>query len=224
MRERILTLFAIPVLVAGVAAQTPAKKPAPAGGIPRMADGHPDLQGTYDLGTLTPLERARRHAARAHRRRGEEARAAGRAAQRRPERADRRQPPGAAERRRRLAGTVRQRRRLQQLLARSRIALHDDRRPEARVAPHRSAGRPRAAADRGGAAAPHGRRLRPADVGPGRARRRSRIRRVRRPTTIRRSGRSPSAACSASARRRVRRSCRPTSTTTCIRSCRRAIT
>ena len=48
MRERFLTLFAIPLLVAGVAAQTPAKKPAPAGGIPRMADGHPDLQGTYD--------------------------------------------------------------------------------------------------------------------------------------------------------------------------------
>ncbi|HLK51652.1 MAG TPA: hypothetical protein VKT49_26105 [Bryobacteraceae bacterium] len=24
---------------------------------PRLADGHPDLQGTYDLGTLTPLER-----------------------------------------------------------------------------------------------------------------------------------------------------------------------
>ena len=23
----------------------------------RMADGHPDLQGTYDLATLTPLER-----------------------------------------------------------------------------------------------------------------------------------------------------------------------
>jgi hypothetical protein len=29
-----------------------------AGGLPRTADGHPDLQGTYDLGTLTPLERA----------------------------------------------------------------------------------------------------------------------------------------------------------------------
>ncbi|HYM25655.1 MAG TPA: hypothetical protein VEU08_20690 [Vicinamibacterales bacterium] len=28
-----------------------------AGGVPRLADGHPDLQGTYDLGTLTPLER-----------------------------------------------------------------------------------------------------------------------------------------------------------------------
>jgi len=26
--------------------------------IPRMPDGHPDLQGTYDLATLTPLERA----------------------------------------------------------------------------------------------------------------------------------------------------------------------
>ena len=35
------------------AAQTPAKKYNP----PRMADGHPDLQGTYDLATLTPLER-----------------------------------------------------------------------------------------------------------------------------------------------------------------------
>src|SRR5438128_9782998 len=26
--------------------------------IPRLADGHPDLQGTYDLATLTPVERA----------------------------------------------------------------------------------------------------------------------------------------------------------------------
>src|SRR5436190_21281118 len=42
------------VTAAGQAA--PAKKPA-AGGIPRLADGHPDLQGTYDLATLTPLER-----------------------------------------------------------------------------------------------------------------------------------------------------------------------
>ncbi|HKV05531.1 MAG TPA: hypothetical protein VJO53_10545 [Candidatus Acidoferrales bacterium] len=39
-----------------VAAQTatpPAKKYQP----PRMPDGHPDLQGTYDLATLTPVER-----------------------------------------------------------------------------------------------------------------------------------------------------------------------
>ena len=54
----LVTIVAIPLLVAGVAAQTPAKKPAAPGAIPRMADGHPDLQGTYDLGTLTPLERA----------------------------------------------------------------------------------------------------------------------------------------------------------------------
>ena len=34
-------------------------RPAPtiAGGIARMPDGHPDLQGTYDIATLTPLER-----------------------------------------------------------------------------------------------------------------------------------------------------------------------
>src|SRR4249920_2742637 len=38
-----------------------AKAPAPAAAkraIPRLADGHPDLQGTYDLATLTPVERA----------------------------------------------------------------------------------------------------------------------------------------------------------------------
>src|ERR671926_403784 len=32
-------------------------KPARPHGISRMPDGHPDLQGTYDLATLTPLER-----------------------------------------------------------------------------------------------------------------------------------------------------------------------
>jgi len=38
-------------------AAVPPKSASP-GGIRRMADGHPDLQGTYDLATLTPLERA----------------------------------------------------------------------------------------------------------------------------------------------------------------------
>jgi hypothetical protein len=57
MRGHLLTLLAVPALVVGIAAQAPARRPA-AGGIPRMADGHPDLQGTYDLATLTPLERA----------------------------------------------------------------------------------------------------------------------------------------------------------------------
>jgi hypothetical protein len=32
------------------------RRPQP-GAIPRMPDGKPDLQGTYDIGTLTPLQR-----------------------------------------------------------------------------------------------------------------------------------------------------------------------
>src|SRR5258708_20796591 len=42
------------------AAQTskPAAKPAPkVGTMPRLPDGHPDLQGTYDVATMTPVER-----------------------------------------------------------------------------------------------------------------------------------------------------------------------
>ena len=50
---------AVSVTYVDVAGQTaPVKKSVtPAGGVPRMRDGHPDMQGTYDLGTLTPLER-----------------------------------------------------------------------------------------------------------------------------------------------------------------------
>jgi len=51
MRSRLL-LFPV-VLAVTAAAQTPAKKYNP----PRTPDGHPDLQGTYDAATLTPLER-----------------------------------------------------------------------------------------------------------------------------------------------------------------------
>ena len=43
-----------------VAGQAPAKPAAPAAAkrsIPRTPDGHPDLQGMYDLATLTPVER-----------------------------------------------------------------------------------------------------------------------------------------------------------------------
>jgi hypothetical protein len=46
---------AAPTDVAGQAAPA-ARKPA-AGGVPLMPDGKPDLQGTYDIGTLTPLQR-----------------------------------------------------------------------------------------------------------------------------------------------------------------------
>lgn len=39
-----------------IAACAMAQAPKPYAG-PRMPDGHPDLQGAYDLATLTPLER-----------------------------------------------------------------------------------------------------------------------------------------------------------------------
>ncbi len=67
MRARTLTHFALAASVAAAAfvtdvdiagQTTTSRKPvATAGGVPRLHDGHPDLQGTYDLGTLTPLER-----------------------------------------------------------------------------------------------------------------------------------------------------------------------
>jgi len=66
MRLRFLTLVtlvaaaivAVSIVPADLAGQAgaPAKKQA-AGAVPRTADGHPDLQGTYDLATLTPVER-----------------------------------------------------------------------------------------------------------------------------------------------------------------------
>ena len=46
----LVTLTALPM-----AAQT--TKTAAKSAVPRMPDGHPDLQGTYDLATMTPMER-----------------------------------------------------------------------------------------------------------------------------------------------------------------------
>jgi len=49
----IVAAFLIPLT-----AQSPGGVKMPqSGATPRLADGHPDLQGTYDVGTLTPLER-----------------------------------------------------------------------------------------------------------------------------------------------------------------------
>jgi hypothetical protein len=66
MRGRLVTCAAaaafaaaLPMTGAIVSGQTPPAKKPLAGGVPRMADGRPDLQGTYDLATLTPLERAK---------------------------------------------------------------------------------------------------------------------------------------------------------------------
>jgi hypothetical protein len=53
-----LTVAFAVALPAPAAAQTPTKAVAAApSGLPRTADGHPDLQGVWDFRTLTPLER-----------------------------------------------------------------------------------------------------------------------------------------------------------------------
>lgn len=49
----VAAVWLAPVRLAG---QTTAPTPA-ANALPRTPDGHPDLQGTYDIATLTPLER-----------------------------------------------------------------------------------------------------------------------------------------------------------------------
>src|SRR5215470_8895370 len=59
MRRRCLVLATL-VVILGMVLSAGAQTPKPAARryvAPRMADGHPDLQGTYDLATLPPLER-----------------------------------------------------------------------------------------------------------------------------------------------------------------------
>ena len=53
---RVALASVMPARVDGQAAAKPAP-PAAKRAIPRMPDGHPDLQGMYDLATLTPVER-----------------------------------------------------------------------------------------------------------------------------------------------------------------------
>src|SRR2546422_10790739 len=48
-----LGMMAVAITASGQARNPSAKPYSP----PRMPDGHPNLQGTYDLATLTPLER-----------------------------------------------------------------------------------------------------------------------------------------------------------------------
>ena len=59
MRNRFIAAIGIAVfLVATITLAAQAPKPAPKAYVPpRLPDGHPDLQGIYDLATLTPLER-----------------------------------------------------------------------------------------------------------------------------------------------------------------------
>src|SRR5262249_5246461 len=50
----VFVVFAAASLAAQTSSPAGARSPRP---VPRLADGHPDLQGTYDLATLTPVER-----------------------------------------------------------------------------------------------------------------------------------------------------------------------
>src|SRR5712671_6683868 len=63
MRHRFVALAGLPALAALLlatvvpAAAQNSKAPAKPYSPHRMPDGHPDLQGTYDLATMTPMER-----------------------------------------------------------------------------------------------------------------------------------------------------------------------
>jgi hypothetical protein len=48
---------AVSLATAHVTAQQAARPAAKASALPRLPNGHPDLQGTYDVATITPLER-----------------------------------------------------------------------------------------------------------------------------------------------------------------------
>ena len=185
----------------------------------RMPDGKPDLQGTYDLATLTPLERPAGMKAVLTREEVGEDRAWGCCATGGRRSADSRRARGAAQGRRRVRRCCRQRRRLQLVLARSRLDLHDRQRRNSHVDRRRSARWPHAGVDsrRAGSALP-----RVCSRAPARCPTTTVVSRPRRvPTTIRSAVRSASVVCSASGRRRALRHCRITSTTTCTRSCRR---
>src|SRR5690242_17654065 len=47
------------LILMGLLAMAALAQPKAQPKLKRLADGHPDLQGTYDLATLTPLERPR---------------------------------------------------------------------------------------------------------------------------------------------------------------------
>ena len=56
MRHRFLTIFGA-LMIAGAASAPTAAAQQAAKDIPRTADGRPDLSGTYNVATLTPLQR-----------------------------------------------------------------------------------------------------------------------------------------------------------------------
>jgi hypothetical protein len=58
MSKRLICATSVGAAVALIVLALPAAGQAAAkSSLARMPDGHPDLQGTYDLATMTPLER-----------------------------------------------------------------------------------------------------------------------------------------------------------------------
>ncbi len=211
------------VSVSGQApAAPPAKKPAMAGGVPRLADGHPDLQGTYDLGTLTPLERAagsplilsNEEAAKREKQtadRNDKLAA--------PVDANRAAPPAGGDGSPGPYGNVGGYNNFWLDPGSRYTSIDGQKRASLLIDPPDGRGR---SPNLRASAAPPTRTMRgPHPTLP--LARTIPASKVPRPTTIPRFVRSPSAALSASARRLVRRFCRRISTTTSIRSCRRPI-
>ena len=172
---------------------------------PRTADGHPDLQGIYDIATLTPLERPAmfgnnltltpKQAKRLEQQVADRKEHAAR-----PSDGNRAAPPIGGDGSTGAAGNVGG---YNNFWIDSGSEYVTVERPEAHVDHRRSAGRPRAAdhAPRRGSATPRGRKAPTSDqqegTDPG-------LERAPAPTTIRSGGRSASAACSVSARPRDR--------------------
>ena len=182
----------------------------------RTPDGHPDLQGTYDIATMTPLERpagtplvmSKEEAARLERQRAE---GVARAAL--PSSGDREAPPTGGDGSTGPAGNVGGYNNFWIDNGTEYLAIDGQKRMSVIVDPPdgRIPGD-----DAGGAAAAR----EPASRGrPPTPRRTTPASRGRPPTTTWSAVRSASGACSDSDRRPGRRCC-PCSTTTCTRSCR----
>src|SRR5579862_8257249 len=57
MKRQLLTSMGSLSVVIAAALLAPASAAEPAGAVPRLADGHPDLQGVWDYRTITPMQR-----------------------------------------------------------------------------------------------------------------------------------------------------------------------
>jgi len=192
--------------------------------LPRMPDGHPDLQGTYDLATMTPLERLPGDPAFLTREQAialQRAEIARRAKDDLPSDPDRPAPPVGGDTsapksffealEKAGGGAVggynrfwlNQGAAYTEVAGQIRTSIVVDP-PNGHLPPYNEAARKRIARPR------HRLRRNGRTAQPSRPA----------PTTTRSSGRSPSAACSDSAPRPARRPCRIISTTICIRLCR----